>query len=386
LNYHILIQDKFVDGFIEDIYEIGQEKNNIFWIRGNKEDSNYIKTDKPILYIGSEFNEVKSVLQDIKKSDNIWIHWYDEFIADIVAKLANKIFVFFWGGEMYEKPYWYHFHWLYDKRTKYFLLKKQLGLNTSHNWFFKNIIFQFYYHYLRIRDYRSFKIRNQQIRRIDYLICSSFNQGEVQLVRKLYPNSRFQHLWGFYDVNFDQARKLKKNVNKRLKIMIGNSATPTNNHLDLLSKLKKSDADIFCLLSYGDNDYRDMVIEVGNELFKENFYPITNFMSREEYIRFLNEMDIIVMYHNRSQAWGNIATAIALGKPVFLKEKNPLFNMIKLMGLTCYDVDKINSYDMNYLITIAQSNLEKDMEILRSNVSRKRRLRELDQILNLSQE
>ena len=48
MNYHIMVQDKFLDSYIDDIYEINEQDNNVFWFRGIKDQNGFIKTTYPV--------------------------------------------------------------------------------------------------------------------------------------------------------------------------------------------------------------------------------------------------------------------------------------------------------------------------------------------------
>lgn len=110
-------------------------------------------------------------------------------------------------------------------------------------------------------------------------------------------------------------------------ILVGNSATPTNNHVDvfdLLARIDLGSRRIIVPLSYGDQSYRDAVISYGEELFGDRFVPIVSYMPLAEYNALIAGCSISVMGHLRQQALGNVAAMLRLGAKVFLDEKNPL--------------------------------------------------------------
>ena len=105
--------------------------------------------------------------------------------------------------------------------------------------------------------------------------------------------------------------------------------------------LNGTNHEIYCPLSYGNIGCRDLITKKVNEIFQDHFKSVNNSMIRTNYIEFINSMDIVFMYHNRSQAWGNIVVAIALGKPIFLKTKNSQWNYLNKMEIKCYERKKI---------------------------------------------
>jgi len=386
MNYHIMVQDKFLDSFIADVYTIGEEKNNTFWFRGNKDETNYIKTDKIVEYMGHDKLILKNKLLSLKPTDNVFIHWYDSWIADLVFDLPNKLFVIFWGGELYEEPYWHHAKWIYDKQT-YKIVKKKFYPKIV----WQKNIFKTIRNIKNVLQYANFvksqyEHKKMQVERIDYIIFGELNNAEIEKIKELYPTFKAKHLGGQYDFNFDLANEVnvKNNASTRIKIMVGNSATESNNHLEAFEKLKDlQNIEIYCPLSYGSEYYKSIVVNVGKRFFGENFYPITDFIQRKEYVEFVNDMDIIYMFHNRSQAWGNIVTSLTLGKAVFLKEKNTIKEYISAIGIKTYDVDLINQYDLKSVVLKERKNFESNIEKLKVTISKEVRLKNLKEIMTV---
>lgn len=386
MNYHIMVQDKFLDSFIADVYAIGEENNNIFWFRGNKGENNYVKTEKVVEYIGYDKLSIKIKLQLLQSTDTIFIHWYDMWIADIVYDLPNKLFIFFWGGELYQEPFWHHAKWIHDKKT-YSIIKKQ----SYPEIIWQKNIFKMMRNVKSILQYPSiikkqYEQKMKQVERIDYIIFGQLNISEIEKIKKLYPTFKAKHLAGQYDLNFDLANEIGLKIKKtnKIKILVGNSATEANNHLEAFSKLKKlKNVEIYCLLSYGSNYYKEIVIKSGKSIFGKNFYPISDFMQRKEFVEFINEMDVIYMYHNRSQAWGNIATSLTLGKPVFLKEKNALKQYISAIGIKTYDANLIGQCDLESIILQEKQNLVANIEKLKKTISKEVRLNNLKEIMTV---
>lgn len=114
--------------------------------------------------------------------------------------------------------------------------------------------------------------------------------------------------------------------NQPLKILFGNSSDPNGNHIDALKYLKKKIAqpyEVYSFLSYGDNESKDWIIKYADKYLGNSFHAITDYMDRESFVRCVQNMDVVMMYHNRQQGEGNIMTALSLGKPVFMKSLNP---------------------------------------------------------------
>ena len=66
-----------------------------------------------------------------------------------------------------------------------------------------------------------------------------------------------------------------------LNILLGNSADPSNNHKEVLDKLRSYATEnirIYCPLSYGDRKYAQIVSDYGRLMFGEKFLALRDFM------------------------------------------------------------------------------------------------------------
>lgn len=390
MNYHIMVQDKFLDSYIEDVYAIKEEKNNIFWFRGNRKDNGIIKTKHKVEYIGNDICEIERRLNLLNPTDKIFIHLYDNFIAELVYNLPNRIYVMLWGSEFYCEPFWYH-TWVYDKLTLK-EVKNRFGYSTIK--FSLNpvkFLKQIYGHFRFKKKIRnSYELKNKFVGRIDFFIFLEHNKlffQDYHKIKKLYPSFKAKNLPGFYDQNFDRAvavRKNKNTIKDEINLLLGNSAVDTNNHLDAFKILKKvKNIKVYCLLSYGgDQSYIDYIIKKGREIFGDRFVPITNFMNREEYIEFINTINILFMYSNRQQAFGNICSFLSLGKPVFLKNENTIKGYLDAMGVGTYNAQKIHKIDLEKVIHENDQKFARNFEILKANISQEKRLKDLKATIN----
>ena len=51
MNYHIITQEKFFNTYIEDIYRLGLQDENVIWVRGTEGKNDFFQTDRPVEYI-----------------------------------------------------------------------------------------------------------------------------------------------------------------------------------------------------------------------------------------------------------------------------------------------------------------------------------------------
>jgi hypothetical protein len=125
-------------------------------------------------------------------------------------------------------------------------------------------------------------------------------------------------------------------------ILLGNSASPSNNHLDafdFLSKYNLNGKKVIVPLSYGDEDYKNKILEVGRRVLGDSFQPLTEHMDFEAYIKIINSCNIVFMNHIRQQAIGNIGAALYHGAHLILDQNNPVYEFLKKRGAHIYNTD-----------------------------------------------
>ena len=130
-------------------------------------------------------------------------------------------------------------------------------------------------------------------------------------------------------------------------ILIGNSASLSNNHLEVFEKLNSlnlKESNIYCPLSYGDNIYAKEILRKGEFFFKDKFKPLLKFMEVKEYNTILKSCGIVIMNHYRQQAVGNVMTMLYLGAKVYLNKKNTLYHYLKRINVIIFSVeDELNA-------------------------------------------
>lgn len=388
MNYHIIPQDKFFESYIEDIYRIHQEENNTIWVRGVKGESPYFHTDRPVEYLGTEITVYREHFQRIKTEDKLFICWYDSFIGKLVlqTEVSAALYVYLMGADFYSQPMGWHDKWLFDPITKRKVKKERFypvffPIRKPWRWYR-----WFGYNKRLIQQYKE---KLETIKRIDYLVLPEHSIEEINLVKKLYPGFKAQHRVGTFDQNFDLSTNLPmKNApseGEPIKIILGNSSDPSGNQLDAIHYLKKSLSapyDVFCLLSYGDLEVRQWICDYGEKELAENFHVVTDFFNKDGFVAFLNDADVVVMYHNRQQAAGTIMTALTLGKPVFIKAQSPIYDLLVRLGVkSIYDVSVLSTVSLREAIIEAQANREDTVKRIAYEYSTESRLKHLNDLL-----
>lgn len=210
------------------------------------------------------------------------------------------------------------------------------------------------------------------INQIDYF--APVLNSEYDLVVNSISNFNPEFIdWNYGTLEDDLLKGFEEKTVTGSNILVGNSATYANNHLeafDLLGLLDTTNKDIICPLSYGVDAYRDEICSVGNKLFNSQFNALTGFMPIDEYINILSSCSIVIMNHIRQQALGNIIIMLYLGAKVFLRKENPVYIFFKNEGAKIYSIEALekNSELINDKIT--EEDIALNKSILRKYWSR----------------
>jgi hypothetical protein len=196
---------------------------------------------------------------------------------------------------------------------------------------------------------------------------------EYELVKKSIPDFRPQYIsWNIGILEDDFIKDIKEKVVSEGNILLGNSATYENNHLeaiDLIKNLKLDGRKIITPLSYGDGGtfYRETIMSYGKFYFGQKFVPVVDYLPPKQYIELIVSCSVCIMCHLRQQATGNIYTMLYIGAKVFLDMKNPLYRFFKKLGVSIFALEDLR-VEMDTKLTMAE--IEKNREILRKNWSR----------------
>lgn len=188
-----------------------------------------------------------------------------------------------------------------------------------------------------------FKSRNQLkiFNRVDYF--APVLEQEYKMIKRMHPHFQAKYI----DWNYELGGKIFKSIGEKFvsgtNFLIGNSASITNNHLDvfdLLTPDKLGENKVITPLSYGfPKFYKEDVKKAGLEIFKSKFVVMEEFIPFEEYLSTLRSCGFALFGSIRQQALGNIYMGLALGIKVYLNKKNPVFQELKYQGFAIYDFD-----------------------------------------------
>ena len=128
------------------------------------------------------------------------------------------------------------------------------------------------------------------------------------------------------------------------RIIVGNSATASNRHEDvfkLLKPLKDSRYEVFVPLSYGDSEYRDRVLSLGNYYLGHSFHPLLELLPFEDYEVFLSTCSVGIFNQPRQQGFGNIKRLLASGSKIYLADDGDSLSHFIKMGANVFPISSI---------------------------------------------
>lgn len=205
-------------------------------------------------------------------------------------------------------------------------------------------------------------IRAFVIKRIGHFV--TYIKGDYELAQQWYGATGQYHECLMYMSNIYKELVIPPKTGTATNILVGNSADPTNNHLDVFEKLlayKNENLMIYCPLSYGGigGGYAKQIAEKGAAMFGDRFVALTDFMPFAEYLKFLGQIDIAVFAHKRQQAMGNTITLLGLGKKVYMRSDVTPWALFTGLGLQTFDFmeidttlyDTVNSTKNNLIIS-----------------------------------
>lgn len=212
------------------------------------------------------------------------------------------------------------------------------------------------------------------------------SEAEVELLKKSLPQLRADFCVHHYFTTEDVYAKGPKEM-QGPNVLLGNSAAPTNNHIeafDLLHKVLPKEYKILVPLGTGDQCYAEEICKIGSNLFSDSFKPIRNWLPIEEYNQRIRQCGYVLMNHRRQQAFGNINAALYKGAKVFLRPENPLYKFYFSMGIQVFSVEEFKEHGVHALQPLDNKIREKNTSIIGEYMSRNnavKHIRDLEQFV-----
>ena len=213
---------------------------------------------------------------------------------------------------------------------------------------------------------------------------------DCRLAKKWYKTNAVNLPVAYYDQELiDTLKGLKnkfKTQHNELRILLGNSATETNHHqeiLEFLTKWNSRNMEIYAPLSYGDIVYGDKIEEMGSSVFGKKFHPLRAFMDKADYFRLISQVDVAIFNHDRQQALGNLIALLYLGKKVYLRKNTTMWNdLVNHMGFKIYSIDELYQIEFENLCMMEECDKIENYKIALSHYCKEERVKEWAEVFN----
>lgn len=336
---HIFPKEKFTVPFINFINNNFSLKEHIFLIFGEYNGFNEFEIcNKENVKYFDNYCKIKNI---INKGDLIIFH--SMFLPDNVLKklflrkkILRKSVWIIWGGDLYK-------YREYNPKG----IKQKLMNNIR-----KKVIKEFGYIGTLVKK--------------DFQIAKEIFQVKGKPLKAIYINP----------IKIETLEKVQINLNKNnvINIQIGNSADTSNNHneiIDILSKFKDKNIKVFIPLSYPKHENIEKVIKFGKEKLGNKFVPIVNFMSPEEYTKYLSIIDIAIFNNNRQQALGNIFALAYLKCKIYIRNDTSMWQQFNEDGYKFDTIENLRNYDYEQFIFKDEKNIANNKEISKNRFDEK---------------
>lgn len=305
---HLILLDKFIPPFIDLLNRRANVEGHVFWLRGDLEKYKVSPDKRTVAAEGySALAGFIKLLRMAYTSEKIILHglfsnYYLIFLF-FQPWLLKKCYWFVWGGDLYV-------HELGSKNLKW-----------------------------RIKEF----VRRAVIGRIGHIV--TYVSGDIDNAERWYKWRGTRHECILYTSNIYAGGEVASTPSTVIRIQVGNSADPSNNHLEVLNLLKDCKDQNFCIympLAYGDEDYAKVIADQGREMFGSRFVPMHDFMSYDKYLEFLADIDIAIFHHKRQQGMGNIINLLGAGKKVYVRRGTSSEVALQNLGLTTHTLESFS--------------------------------------------
>jgi hypothetical protein len=310
--------------------------------------------------------------------DILIVHYLDHNKCKVINNLKSKKIIVWlaWGGDIYNSEFYKQT--LYQPYTEQIVRK----LNNNLNFKVRGIIKKVSIFLLLKKDFSI--VYKNAVKKVDY--CATIIPFEYEILRqwKFFKAKQVFFSNGSFEDDLKDTKLLNSQCNGN-GILIGNSISPSSNHLDVFKKLKKlnlGNRKIIVPLNYGnETKYRDEIMEVGKNMFKDNWLPLLTFISKKEYIKVLMNCNIAIMNHERQQGIGNLVLLFWLGCKIFLSEKSLTYKYFKDKGFIVYSFQ--NDLNDEILCTnLSENEINKNRELIRSEYSNEKVIERTMELIN----
>ena len=338
---HLIHDDKVVPRMISLFEKYNADNNLYICVTRKKKESLFFLRDNPKVVMAYSKEEKKIPWESI---DKVIFHYYDLhkdlylYYCKLFFRLKEyKIIWFEWGGDVYPYLEKKGFQ-LYSDNNSYKKIQEVKKVYNASIKYWVSKTFGYLFDKVAYLFARSFYEK-----RVDYIACFI---EEYKFFQKYISFKKCKGTLHFtyYSIE-DTLGELYTSSSKGNSIMIGNSASETNNHeysFDFIKELDLKGREIILPLNYsGSEQYINIVIE------KYKIFPnvvfLRDFLRLQDYNRLMISCSTFIYGNFRQEAWGNILISIYLGGKVYLSKNSPLVDVCRQQGFKIFILEDIKS-------------------------------------------
>jgi dTDP-N-acetylfucosamine:lipid II N-acetylfucosaminyltransferase len=347
MNLHILPDSKFTEAFYLNMKEAGLLQNNTFVIRTNQKTLKYVKQQIPFGPLYSP--EFANHTGDTSNYANVYIHQLAPLMYRWIAKNSfRELHWMSWGTDLYNLPFVKTD--FYEPETRTFIKRSRFDLNK--------------FLYIVKVYLTNMPFKNEAYSKVKSML--TWMSSEFQFATANIAALKAYHKYFFYEnqMPYEHIDKIiggsrTKDVSGKLKLIVGNSGTASNNHIDAIRSLQEMgvEADLYIPVSYGESDYISFLKANTNFYKRGRIFFMDEFMDFEKYVHFLYSSDAIIMNHIRPQGYGNIFMMMYMNKPVMFNPKNISLPDLKAAGIQWLTIDALPTLKAGVRVPMNRENI-----------------------------
>ena len=344
---HIQHYDKkFFDVVLEEFKTDDRIENIPVVVAKNREEADEIAKEVDNAKIVYDRREIKSLLKSLDY-DVVFFHTLTDDFWYILDSIPSEKTVIWWawGFDIYSSVEFAHpFIPIDELRPK----TRRLFKHRSNKLKQLAVLIRNFYH-----ENKNYFCRHKVLSRFDYF--QPVLQNEYELMKKYNPNFRAKEF--YYPNSFGHCERLKQKCPDEGNILLGNSATYSNNHLDAWDYIegKTGERQITILpINYGISEYANLLTDKLKG--HNNVRLIKEMMPRNEYFALMGSCSYVVMGVIRQQAMGNIFQAVSTGAKLFLFRDSVVYQWLKAIGFKVFAIEDIDEQSFKTALSLDDAN------------------------------
>ena len=345
---HIAYDEKFIDRGLAYFHEDKRVRNYLL-IVSDASINEYVMTKEDYRLTTCQHNEIADLAM---KHDVIVLHSLPNFLLKAVERIEGKYLIWLgFGFDYYDIMYKTKYHLMMEE-TRRFYIEKVSSIDP--------LILE-----KQIAETAPPLYKMEVLKKIN-LFCPVL-KNEYDLLKNYIGSLPEYFCWNY--ISEDSERIINSNdFSSGRSVIVGNSADPSNNHIDVLESIKGINFDeqvkIITPLNYGNNKYANEVERSFAAVFGDSYRSLRSFMSLQEYCGVLATANTCIMAHKRQQAMGNVAMMLRLGYRVFMSKHSPAYSFFCEHDIQVFPLELIDTMRENITEPLDRMIQQRNAEIM----------------------